>query len=350
MLTRRAFVKSGLSVLVLPNLLAACSKKEETGVVNFFNWSQYIGKRTLETFKQSSGIRVQYSLYGDEDEMFSKLRTGIQGYDLIVATDYMLPKLKALNLIDPMPHDRLQNMGNLDPTFQSPDFDPNLDHTVPYLWGTTGIAYNRRYIKKTPDSWWNLWDKSLSGKISMLDNRRDGLSCALLMLNLPIDSSDPRHLNRAKELLLEQKPVLKHYTSTTDENALVSQDVWLAMGWNGDVVRAAADNANLDFTVPKEGSFIWTDFLCLVHGSKRRTEALLLIDHILKADVAAEIVNSIIFATPNLKARPLIAPSIAGDDRIFPDALTMKRLRFYALLSGEAEALWNRVWQEVKIG
>ena len=345
--TRRDFLRLALLTAALGP--AACSRGPRKRQVNFFNWSNYIAEQTLPAFEKETGITVNYDMYSDEEEMFSKLKAGVQGYDLIVGTDYMIPRLKALQAIDPIPHDLLKNLGNIDAKFQNPDYDPGLQFTVPYLWGTTGIGYNKSKLAKPPSSWKDLWDEKYAGRLSVLDNTRDGVGCALLMLGLPMDAKDPAQISQAREALLKQKALLKHYSSATYIDELVSSEIWIAQGWSGDVLQANKDNKNIDYIIPKEGSFIWVDSLCLIHGSEHREETLQLVDYLLEGRVAADTANAKRFASPNAKAIELLDPAIRKDPRVFPSKDIASRLSFYPVLEPETDELWTRTWQEVKV-
>lgn len=348
-LSRRDFLRLAVLTAASGPAWSACSKGPKARQVNFFNWSNYIAESTLPGFEGESGIKVNYDMYSDEEEMFSKLKAGVQGYDVIVGTDYMVPRLQALNAIDRIPHELLKNLANIEPKFQDPDYDRGLQFTVPYLWGTTGVGYNKSKLPKTPSSWRDLWDPKLADRMSALDNARDGVGCALLMLGLPKDAKDPAQLKKAQAALLEQKKLIKHYSSSTYIDGLVSGELWLAQGWSGDVLQASRDNKAVDYVIPKEGSFIWVDSLCLVKGSEHREESLALVDYLLRPDVAAAIAQSKRFASPNAKAIPLLEDSLRKDPRVFPGPDLLKRLSFYPLLDPQTEDLWNRTWQEVKV-
>ena len=320
-----------------------------TKTVNFFNWSNYIGKETLPRFTRENGIAVNYDVFADEEEMFAKLRSGARGYDLIVGTDYMIPRFKALKLIDPIPHDRLKNTGNIDPQFKNPPYDPGLEFTLPYLWGTTGIGYNKSKVHRPPTSWKDLWDERYKGKISMLDNARDCISTALLLVGAKETSKDPADLARARALLISQRPLLKHYSSSAYMDGLVSGELVIAMAWSGDVLQAAKDNPQLEYVVPKEGSFMWMDSLCLIKGSEHREDTLRLVDHLLSPEGAAEIANAVRYASPNAAARPHLDPALLKDSRVFPSPAIASRLSFHDILDSETSQLWSKTWSDVKV-
>ncbi len=348
-LTRRDFLRVALTAATVPSFLAACSRASEEKTLTFFNWSNYIGKKTLPQFQTETGIKVRSDLFSDEEEMFAKLKTGVQGYDVIVGTDYMIPRFKALDLLAEMPVDKLKNVDNLDDRFRHPPYDPELRHTIPYLWGTTGIGYNRKLAGAAPTSWKALWDPKLAGKMSMLDNARDAIGVALLVLGLPTGTKDPADVEKAKKLLLEQRPLLKHYTSSTYMDELIAGDLWLAQGWSGDVLQSARENPSVDYAFPKEGAFIYVDGLCICKSTQRLDDSIRFVDYLLRPDVAAEISNTVRYATPNGKAAALLDEGLRKDPRVYPGPDIQKRLRFHVPLDGEGEELWSRTWQEVKI-
>lgn len=348
-LTRRDFLGVAVASFIPSWLLAACKKGPEERVVNFFNWSTYIGKETLPRFEKQTGIRVNYEEFADEEEMFAKIRSGARGYDLIIGTDYMIPRLKGMNLIEPYAEGVLKNIGNIDPKFRGTPFDPENAFTVPYLWGTTGIGYNKSKVSKPPTSWKDLFDEKYAGRISMLDNSRDCISTALLMLGKDETTSDEKAFDAVRELLLKQKPLVKQYASSTYVDSLVTGEVAVAMAWSGDVLQASRENPQLDYVIPKEGSFMWVDNLCLVRGSRHREDALRLVDYLIGGEVAGEVANTVRYASPNAAARPFLDKNLLKDARVFPDKKTASLLKFHALLDPETSQLWNETWTDVKV-
>ncbi|MBI4374820.1 MAG: spermidine/putrescine ABC transporter substrate-binding protein [Elusimicrobia bacterium] len=345
--SRRDFIGLALSAAAFPWL--ACKRSAER-VVNFFNWSLYISPKTLPRFTERTGIKVNYEEIADDEEMFAKLRAGVGGYDVVVASDYMIPRMRELGLIDPYPAGALKNLRHIDPKFRATPYDPDNSYTVPYMWGTTGIGYNRGKVKSPPQSWWALWDESYRGKISMLDNARDNIATALLLKGYPETTTDPKAFADISEMLSRQRPLVKQYSSGTYIDNLITGEISLAMSWSGDVLQAARENPQLDYVIPKEGSYLWVDNLLLVRGGPNREEALQLIDFLLEPEVNAEITSFVRYASPNASARKLLDPGLLSDPRVFPPASVMKRLRIHALLPPETTQLWNQTWSDIKLG
>jgi spermidine/putrescine-binding protein len=351
-LTRRQLLKLAAAAAAAPLLstLEACSSGSSERVVNFFNWSKYIAPDTLARFTRQTGIKVNYEELADEEEMFAKLRSGARGYDLICGTDYMLPRLRGLNVVDPFPPGVLKNLGNIDPKFRGTPYDPDDAFTVPYLWGTTGIAYNKAKVTKPPASWRDLWDERYGGRISMLDNSRDCVSMGLILLGYPETTTDEKAFEKVKDLLIQQRPLVKQYSSATYIDGLVAGELHLAMAWSGDVLQAAHENPQIDYVIPKEGSYMWVDNLCLMRGSRHREDTLQLVDYLLQPEIGAEIANFVRYPTPNAAAKKKLDRALLEDPRVFPSKDVLKRLRFHELLDPETSQMWNEVWQDVKVG
>ncbi len=346
--SRRDFLKAAVLAPLLPSFLAACRRAESGRVVNFFNWSDYIGKDTLPNFTKRTGIQVRYDLFADEEEMFAKLRAGARGYDLVVIGDYLIPRFRALNMIEPIPPGALANMGNLAPRFRHASYDPE-EATVPYLWGTTGIAYNRRTLKRKPTSWWDLWDPRYKDRLSMLDNVRDCISVAMQLLNIPETTNSEADFQKVRDLLVRQKPLVKMYSSTSYLNSLVAGEIDLAMTWSGDLFQAAKDNPDLDYALPKEGTYMWVDCLALMRGCRHRQDALRLIDYLLEPKVAADNADFVRYASPNEKAWPFVDPVLRRDPRVYPPKKMMDALMLHHILDPEQTERWNELWADVKV-
>ena len=348
--TRRDFLRLALLTAASPSLLASCAEGEKERAVNFFNWSTYIGKETLPRFTRETGIKVNYEEFADEEEMFAKIRSGARGYDLIVVADYLIARLRGLNLVDPYPPGVLRNWGNMDPKLVKPPYDPESAFTVPYLWGTTGIGFNKARLPKPPASWRDLWDEKYAGKVSMLDYTSDCISTALLLEGYPETTTDEKAFVKVKALLLKQRPLVKQYSSATYIDSLISGEVYLAMAWSGDCLQAARENPQIDYVIPKEGSYMWVDNLCLVRGSRHREDTLRLVDYMLEGKVSAEIADTVRYASPNAAARPHIDKALLKDPRVYPTPSIEKLLRFHEPLDSETTELWNETWSDVKVG
>ena len=365
-MTRRGFIKGlGAAGLLVgtSGWLAACGGGEATTTTAgggggggeladelfFYNWSDYIAEDTIPNFEQEFGVKVVYDNYSSNDTLLAKMQSGATGYDIIVPTDYMVTTMLGLDLIQPIDLANIPNVGNLYQRFREAPFDPGNKYTIPWQWGTTGIGYNSAKVPDFTPSWDWLWDERYKGKITMLKEIRDLFAVPLFRLGYDPNTTDPAQIEEAKQLLIEQKSLLKHYTSDTYIDELASDDSWLCHGYSGDVFQAAAENEAVMYAVPEEGAVIWVDCMAIPKDAPHKYTAEVFMNYILEPEVGAAISNYVYYASPNEAAEEFILPEILEDPQIYPPQEVMDKLVFIEEL-GEATELYNTAYQEVMAG
>jgi spermidine/putrescine transport system substrate-binding protein len=347
----------GFGLGAIGSLLAACGGREQAKPsaaqasgdlgpiereLHIYNWSDYIAEDTVPNFEREFGVRVTYDTYESNEEMIAKLQAGATGYDLIVPTGYVVPVLVATGLIAPLHRKYLTNWGNVSTIFQNLPTDPGTVHTVPWQWGTSGIAYRRDKVTRAVDSWAVFSDPRLSGKMTMMDDAREVIGAMLRYRGHSLNSVDPVELARAKQDAIAAKPQLKAYISAPVKGQLVSGDVWVAQLWNGDTVQAQAEESNVAYALPKEGCTIWNDSLCLPASARHPRAAHEFMNYILRPQVGAAISRATGYGTPNVAAARLLEHPVA-----FPTEEELKRLEFPVDL-GPDTATWDQIWTEIK--
>jgi spermidine/putrescine transport system substrate-binding protein len=361
-MTRRGFMKrAGAAGLLVgaSGFLAACGDDATTGTtgagggtqelaseIYFYNWSDYIAEDTLPNFEAEYGVKVVYDNYSSNDDLLAKLQSGATGYDIIVPTDYMITTMLGLNLLQEIDLDNIPNIVNLYPRFREAPFDPGNKYSVPWQWGTTGIGYNSEEVPDYKASWDMLWDENYKGKITMMREIRDVFAVALFRLGYDPNTRDAAQIEEAKQMLIEQKPLLKQYTSDTYIDFLASGDSWLSHGWSGDVFQAQLENEAVMYSVPEEGSITWVDSMCIPVGAPNKYTAEVFMNYICEPEVSAGISNYVYYASPNEKAEEFILPEILEDPQIYPPPETMEKLTFFEELGDDTE-LYNQAYQEL---
>ncbi len=352
---RREFIGGILALggsILLPGLSGCSSRGSRDRVMNFYNYSNYISPQTIPDFERDYNSRINVDYYSNSEILFAKIKIGVTGYDLIIATDNILRRFLRHNLILPLMPDKIPNMDGLMDIFKSPPYDPGHDWSAPYLWGTTVIAYNKRYVAEPVDSWEILWNPKYKGKITMLDEKRDLIGCTLKMLGYSGNDTNHAHLEEAKKKLLEQRPLLKKYTSDTYQDELMANETWLCQGWSGDVYQAMRENPDIDYVVPREGSFIWVDNCCIPAGAVNPELAREFINYLMDPQVGMRNASHTGYPTPlktSYRLLEKVNPVVAGDRRIYPCEETMKKLEFYDDI-GEEEKYWNILMEDIKLG
>ncbi len=338
-MNRRTFLFGALASC----LAAGCSSSRRP-ILNFYNWSNFIAPDTIRNFEQEFGIQVNYEEFSSADVLYAKLKIGVTGYDLVVAPDYMVRRMIRQDLLRPIPNLE-ESEGFLSHLLQAP-YDPGFEHSVPYLWGTTGVAYNRDKVAGQPDSWGLLWDEKLRRQITILDEKRDAIASALFLLGEDPNSTDEKVLERAKAALLRQRPLVRRYTSDFTDD-LIREETWAALGWSGDVAQAQAANPKVEYFIPKEGSFLFVDSLCIPKGAPHPANAKLFIEYFLRPKVCAEITNSTGYANPVEESMQFVRPELLDNSLGYPPRSTLERLTHQKDL-GPHEVVWDRLWEEVK--
>lgn len=315
---------------------------EDTKELHIYNWSDYIAEDVVPEFEKQTGIKTTYDTYEANEEMMAKLQVGAGGYDLVCPTGYIVTVLAAQGLLHPLKKKALKNWDNLHPLFVNPAFDPDNQYSVPWLWGTTGIAYRSDKVKPPPDSWGIFHEAKYKNKMTQMDDLRDALGAWLKFRGHSLNSVDAGELGEAKADALKAKDLLKAYISAPVKGQLAAGDVWIAQLWNGDTMQAAVENDKIQYVLPKEGGGIWTDSLVIPKSAKNKRAAHRFLNFILRPEIATKIADFTGYGSPNAKATPEKPVPYPTDEE-------MKRLEFQKDL-GEAVAVWDKIWTEIKSG
>jgi spermidine/putrescine transport system permease protein len=340
----------GLAVLGAPFVMtgrgAAGGHSRE---LNLFIWSSYIAPETIAKFEKRHGVKVNIDLYDSNEALLAKLQAGNAGYDVVCPSNYAVEAMIAQGLLRLLDHSALPHLANIDAAFLDRSFDAGNAHSVPYLWGTTGIAYYRKRVKAPVDSWSTLWDPAYEGRILMLDDAREAFGAALKLRGHGLNATDEKTLRAARDDLLRQKPLVRTYNSSNFEDVLLSGDVWLAQGWNGQFAKAMDQNQDIAYVIPKEGSAFFIDSLVIPADARDPGLAHAFIDFTLEKEIAAEICETMRYSSPNRAAWPLLPRAIRNHTAVFPPPEVVERLELIRDL-GQTTVLYDRLWTEVKSG
>lgn len=347
---------------------AAAAPTEDSGSpaldkeLSVFNWADYIDDQVIKDYEETYGVKIIYDTFASNEDLIAKLQAGATGYDVIFPSGQGVAQVIDLGLVAKLDHNNIPNLKNIDPKFlDSPD-DPGSQYCVPYQWGSTGIAYRTDVFSDTPpDSWAYIFDPEQAkkwqeaGGINVLNDQRELMGAALKYLGYSVNDTDEAHLQEAKEVILKAKPFYKSFNSEDyDESLLVPGEVVISHAWNGDAAQAAAKTADeatgeslWAYIIPKEGSVIYQDGICVTASSPRKATAEHFINHLLDAENGAAITNYTYYASPNAAAREFILPEILSDPGIYPDQETLDKLEYFKPL-GEAIFLYDQIWTEIK--
>ncbi|MBI2921597.1 MAG: spermidine/putrescine ABC transporter substrate-binding protein [Planctomycetes bacterium] len=314
-------------------------------------WANYLDPAVVAEFEKETGIKVVEENFDSNESLLAKIEAGAEGYDLIVPSDYTVQGMIRAGLLAELDLARIPNVKHLSPRFREIWYDPGNRHSVPYLWGTTGIGYDASKVDPPPASWGDLLEaarvEKYKGRVGMMDDAREAIGAALRLKGRSINSTDAGELAEAKALLIAQKPFVARYDSETYDDLMLSGALVMAQGWSGDFAKARAENANVRYVVPREGGVIWADNFAVVKTSKHKAEAEAFIDFVMRPEVNARIVNFLRYPSSNEAAKAFVKAEVLNDPGVYPPEDVMKRLEWIRQL-GEASDLYDRVWTEVK--
>ncbi len=313
----------------------ACARKN---TLNIFNWSDYVAADTIPGFERQTGIPIRYGVYESAEEMLARVMSGNSGWDIVFPSNSFIVPMREMNLLAPLDHAHIPNRSNLDPFFQHPAWDSELRHSIPYMWGATGIAY-RKSLDPAPRGWADLWDARLKGRVTMLDDPAEVFAACLKKLRYSLNSGDPAELQKARDEAVRQKEALRGYLNAEVRDQLIAGDVLAAQAWRI-TARQAIDAApdTIGFVYPEEGFPLYADCAAILRESKHSEAAHGFLDYLLRPEVAAAISREMKTATCNRAAQELLGqvdPIPEGGEWFVPLDAANQRLR-------------DRLWTEIK--
>lgn len=347
-----------LTVLMLAgalafSTLAGCGKESggENGEVVVYNWGEYLDPEVLDLFEEETGIKVIYDEFETNEIMYPKVEAGAVAYDVICPSDYMIQRMIENNLLAEINFDNIPNIKNINPTYleQSKEFDPENKYSVPYCWGTVGILYNKTMVDEPVDSWSILWDEKYADSILMQDSVRDAFAVALKLSGYSLNSTDEAELTAARDLLIEQKPLVQAYVIDQVRDKMIGNEAALGVIYSGEAIFTQRENPDLEYVVPKEGSNVWIDSWVIPANAENKENAEAFINFLCRADIALKNFEYITYSTPNEAARQLIEDEDIKNSTIaFPDASVLENCETFKYLGDEMDELYNNLWKEVK--
>lgn len=321
------------------------------GQVIVYNWGDYLDPDVIDMFEEETGIDVVYEEFETNEIMYPKIQSGAIAYDVVCPSDYMIQRMIENNLLDEINYDNIPNLKYIDQKYMdlAKGFDPENKYSVPYLWGTVGILYNKKMVDEPIDSWSVLWDEKYKDSILMQDSVRDAFGVALKYLGYSLNSTDLDELQAAKNLLIEQKPLVQAYVIDQVRDKMIGNEAALGVIYSGEALYCQQENPDLDYVIPKEGSNLWMDSWVIPKNAEHKKNAEAFINFLCRPDIAKMNFEYITYSIPNSTGQALIEDDYMRNSTIaFPDIDQLKNCETFNFLGDENEALYNELWREVK--
>ena len=361
-----------LVIFVVTLGLSSCgTNEEETNIkqeVKVYNWSDYIADSTIREFEKETGIDVTYDVYDSNEILEGKLLSGNTGYDIVGPSSEFMGRQIIAGVYQKLNKDALYNYDNLDPAMMNllENLDPDNAHSIPYLWGTTGIGYNKQKAIEVMgvDFAMNTLDvvfvpeiiaKFQHCGVAFLDAPSEMFKAALHYLGLNPNSQNPKdYQEQSKELFKNVRPYIQYFHSSKYINDLANGDICLAFAWSGDVLQAAdrasesGNGVQIEYKIPKEGTLMWFDMLAIPADAPNPGNAHKFLNYILKPEVIAEISNKVNFANANIPSKSLIKADSLNNPDIYPEEDLMRKLFLAKILPPDIDRVMTRQWVDIK--
>ena len=316
-----------------------------------YNWGEYIDPEVLTMFEEETGIDVIYEEFETNEILYPKVSSGAIAYDAVCPSDYMIQRMIENGLLSEINFDNIPNIKNIGQQYmdQSRQFDPENKYSVPYCWGTVGILYNKTMVDEPIDSWSVLWDPKYKDNILMQDSVRDAFGVALKYLGYSLNSTDLDELTEAKNLLVDQKPLVQAYVIDQVRDKMIGNEAAIGVIYSGEAIYTQKENPNLEYVIPKEGSNIWIDSWVIPKNAEHKENAEKFINFLCRPDIALKNFEYITYSTPNDAARALIEDEdIRNSEIAFPDLSQYDNLETFQYLGTEADQVYGDLWNKVK--
>lgn len=321
------------------------------GQVIVYNWGEYIDPEIIDLFEEETGIDVIYEEFETNEIMYPKIQSGAIAYDVVCPSDYMIQRMIENDLLAEINYDHIPNLKYIGDNYMkmTRQFDPENKYSVPYLWGTVGILYNKKMVDEPVDSWGILCDKKYEDSILMQDSVRDAFAVALKYLGYSLNSTDLDELEAAKNLLIEQKPLVQAYVIDQVRDKMIGGEAALGVIYSGEALYCQQENPDLDYVIPKEGTNIWIDSWVIPKNAKNVENAEAFINFLCRPDIAKMNFDYITYSIPNTAGRDLIEDeSLRNSPIAFPDDSKLENCETFRFLGDDNDALYNRLWREIK--
>lgn len=321
--------------------------------INVYNWGEYISvddgeEDSFDTnaeFEKLTGIKVNYTNYASNEEMYAKIKSGGSSYDILIPSDYMVARMINEGMLEKLDFSNIPNFELISDTFKNNDFDPANEYSVPYMWGIMGIIYNTTLVDENDNvaTWDILWNEKYAKDILMFSNSRDAFGISLFRLGYSVNTTDEKQIREAAEELTKQKILVQAYVMDEIFDKMGGGEAALAPYYAGDALTMIEENPDLAFAVPEEGTNVFIDALCIPRGAKNKEAAELYINFMCETAVALKNCEYIGYSTPHAAAYELLDDETKNSIS-YPSDDILSKTEAYIALPNETTKLIDSLW------
>ena len=315
-----------------------------------YNWGDYLDPKLIKQFEKKYGYHVIYETFDSNEAMYTKIKQGGTAYDITIPSEYMVTKMRKANLLDHLDTKKIPNLKYIGKNFLHQPFDTNNDYSIPYFWGTLGIVYNDRFVKKGSITNWNdLWSKKYRHQILLVDSARDAMGMSLKSLGYSMNTTSSIKLHLAQTKLDTLGPNIKAIISDEMKMYMIQNEASIGVTWSGEAHEMMEENSHLHYVVPSEGSNLWFDNFVIPKTAKNKTAAYQFINFMLEPKNAAKNAEYVGYATPNLAAKKLLPKNVRNNPEFYPSEEKLRKLQVFKDLGPKKTQEYNDLFLEFKM-
>lgn len=350
----KRFMSLIITLCVLLGSFSVIAFAEEQVVLNVYNWGEYIEQETIDMFEEKyPNIDVNYTTFDSNESMYSKIVSGAASYDIVIPSEYMVSKLIQEDMLAELDFTNIPNYKYIGEAYKNLASDPENKYSIPYFWGTVVVIYNSQFVAEEDvkdESLELLWNEKYAGKILMFDNPRDSFGISLTRLGYSMNSGNDNEWQDAAKALSEQKPIVQAYVMDAIFDKMESGEAWIAPYYAGDALVIQETNPDIQFYIPKEGTNLFVDSMCVLKTTEHKKEAELFINFMCEPEIGAMNADTVGYATPNTEAAKLLDPEITGNELVYPDEEYLKNnTEVFINLPQKTQMLQSTLWTDLKI-
>ncbi len=333
-----------LSALLMTSLTACGGSSDE--VVNVYNWGEYIDTDLLQQFEKETGIRVVYNTFETNEGLYSRLQS--ESYDVVIPSDYMIARMIDEGMLQKLNLDNIPNYSLIDSKYTHLEYDPEQAYSVPYTWGAVGIIYNTKKVDEADTGSWDLlWNPKYAGQTAMFDNSRDALGLTLKLLGYSQNTTDKDELRAAADKIIAGKDNFQGFWMDQILEKLPNEEILIAPYYNGDAVTMMEDNPDLSFYIPKEGTNVFVDAMCIPANAKNIENAEKFINFMCTTEAAAANAEYIGYSSPQREVYEQLDEEIKNDPIHYPGEDTIANGEVFRNLPEEINEYYSALWTEI---